>query len=107
MLGLACNEASANVELNLSSNTLGPNGATVLESCIAGVRCVSRLDLSDNAIDAEMSGVMQGIARNKSIVSLNVSKNMTNIKPKYFPAVMESMVQLLQVKIILNIKCNF
>jgi hypothetical protein len=42
LLGLACNEATANVELNLSSNALGANGATVLESCIAGVTCVSR-----------------------------------------------------------------
>ena len=56
-----------------------------------------RLDLSENCIDAEMSGVMHGIARNKSIVSLNVSKNMTGIKPKYLPNVMEAIVQLLQV----------
>ena len=56
-----------------------------------------RLDLSDNAIDAEMNGVMHGIARNKSLVSLNVSRNMTGIKPKYLPSVMEAVVQLLQV----------
>jgi len=64
---------------------------------------ISRLDLSDNLIDAEMSGVMHGIARNKSIVSLNVSKNMTGIKPKYLPNVMEAIVQLLQVYIYFHV----
>lgn len=63
----------------------------------------SRLDLSENSIDAEMSGVMHGIVRNKSIVSLNVSRNMTGIKPKYLPAVMEAIVQLLQVELILDL----
>ena len=51
LLGLACNEAMSNVELNLSNNQLGSHGgATVLESCIGGVKCVSRLDLSENVI---------------------------------------------------------
>ena len=51
LLGLACNEALANVELNLSNNQLGAHGgAAVLESCIGGVKCVSRLDLSENSI---------------------------------------------------------
>ena len=39
---------------------------------------------------------MQGVAKNKSLLSLNVSKNMTSVKPKYFPAVIESIVQLIQ-----------
>ena len=43
-----------------------------------------------------MSGVMQGITRNKSVISLNVSRNMTNIKSRHLPPVMESIVQLLQ-----------
>ncbi len=96
LLGLACNESTTNVELNLSNNQLSGNGAAVIESCLGGVRCISRLDLSENAIEAEMSGVMQGVARNRSLLSLNVSKNMTSVKPKHLPAVMESIVQLLQ-----------
>ncbi len=96
LLGLACNENTANVELNLSNNSLGAAGATVIESCVGGVKCVSRLDLSDNSIEAEMAGVMQGVARSHSILSLNVSRNMTGAKPKHLPAVMESIVQLIQ-----------
>ena len=43
-----------------------------------------------------MSGVIQGIARNKSIISLNLSRNMTNVKSKHFPTITEAIVQLLQ-----------
>jgi Ran GTPase-activating protein (RanGAP) involved in mRNA processing and transport len=96
LLGLACNENTTNVELNLSNNNLGANGAGVFETCFGDVRCVSRLDLSENIIEAEMAGVMQGVAKNKSLLSLNVSKNMTGVKPKHFPAVIESIVQLVQ-----------
>ena len=44
----------------------------------------------------DMSGVIQGIARNKSIISLNLSRNMTNVKSKHFPTITEAIVQLLQ-----------
>lgn len=96
LLGLACNEATANVELNLSNNSLGSNGAQVLESCLGGVKCLSRLDLSENNIEGEMTGVMHGLTRNKSLVSVNVSRNMTGVKPKHLPGVTESIVALLQ-----------
>jgi len=96
LLGLACNDAVSNVELNMSNNSLGANGATVIENCMGEVKCVARLDLSDNNIEAEMAGVMQGVTRGHSVLSLNVSRNMTNVKPKHLPAVMESIVQLIQ-----------
>ena len=84
-----------NVELNLSNNNLGANGANVLENCIGTVKCLTRLDLSENNLEAEMSGVMQGLAKNRSLLSLNVSKNMTNIKTKYQSSVIESLVGLI------------
>ena len=43
-----------------------------------------------------MSGVLHGIARNKSVVSLNLSRNMMNVKSKNFPPITEAIVQLLQ-----------
>ena len=95
LLGLACNEALANVELNLSNNNLGANGANVLENCIGTVSCMTKLDLSENNLEAEMAGVMQGLAKNKSLLNLNVSKNMTNVKARYFNSVMESIVALI------------
>ena len=42
-----------------------------------------------------MAGVMQGLAKNKSLLNLNVSKNMTNVKARYFNSVMESIVALI------------
>ncbi|CAB0004660.1 unnamed protein product [Nesidiocoris tenuis] len=56
LLGLACNESTAGLELDLSSNTLGSVGAHVLESCIHGVRAVSSLDISDNGMKPKHLG---------------------------------------------------
>ena len=98
LLGLAYNDSTKNVELNLSNNGLGAAGAVVLETCLEGVRCVTRLDLSDNGIDAEMAGVMAGVARNRSLLSLNVSRNMTGTKSKSMPAVMDAIVHMIQAR---------
>ena len=50
LLGLACNESTCAMSLNISSNSLGQQGAHVLESCIHGVRVLSSLDISDNSM---------------------------------------------------------
>lgn len=49
LLGLACNESTAEFHLDLSGNALGSQGAHVLESCIHGVRVLQSLDISDNS----------------------------------------------------------
>lgn len=49
LLGLACNESTSDIELDLSCNNLGAQGAHVFESCIHGVRCIGSLDISDNS----------------------------------------------------------
>lgn len=49
LLGLACNESTAGLYLDLSSNSLGSQGAHVLESCIHGVRVLQSLDIGDNS----------------------------------------------------------
>jgi len=50
LLGLACNENTAEVELDISGNALGSHGAHVLESCLHGITCLATLDLSDNSM---------------------------------------------------------
>jgi hypothetical protein len=50
LLGLACNEHTTDVELNIGSNNLGAGGATVMENALPGVKCVSRLDVSGRGI---------------------------------------------------------
>ena len=49
LLGLACNESTIEIELDMSCNNLGAQGAHVLESCIPGIRCISSLDISENS----------------------------------------------------------
>lgn len=49
LLGLACNESTAGLFLDLSGNSLGSQGAHVLESCIHGVRVLQSLDIGDNS----------------------------------------------------------
>jgi hypothetical protein len=96
LLGLACNEATGDVELNISTNCLGAGGAAVMEHALPGVSCVSRLDVSDNLFDAELASVVQGVTRMRSLLSLNISKNLPKIKAKEVGHVMEAIVSLIQ-----------
>ena len=97
LLGLACNESTSDVELNISNNNLGSLGAGVMENALPGVTCVSRLDVSENNLDVELASVVNGVARNKSLLSLNISKNLPKIKARDVVHVMEAIVQLIQV----------
>merc|ERR1719483_58254 len=96
LLGLACNESTSDVELNISNNNLGAQGAGVMENALPGVTCVSRLDVSENNLDVELASVVNGVARNKSLLSLNISKNLPKIKARDVVHVMEAIVQLIQ-----------
>ncbi|KAJ1529208.1 hypothetical protein ONE63_006012 [Megalurothrips usitatus] len=96
LLGLACNETTTDMEVDLSCNNLGAQGSHVLESCIHGVRCIGSLDISDNNMDVDLAGVVTAISKNKSIKHLNIGRNMANMKAKHIATVMESVVQMLQ-----------
>ena len=82
LLGLACNEIATDVYLNLSSNELKSLGASVIETCLPDIRCLSGLDLSENSFDSEISNVITAVSRNKSLKRLSIGKNFINIKPK-------------------------
>ena len=82
LLGLACNESAADLRINLSSNEFKSNGAAVLELCLADIRCVSGLDLSDNGLDMDLIQVVGAIGKNKSIKYLSIGRNFNNIKAK-------------------------
>ncbi|KAF0314713.1 F-actin-uncapping protein LRRC16A [Amphibalanus amphitrite] len=96
LLGLACNESTEDVELDLSSNGLGSTGAHVLESCIHGVKCVSSLDISENGLEQDLSGVVTAVSRNKSVRTLKMGRNLVNIKSKHVHHVVEAVVQMIQ-----------
>ncbi|KAK6644485.1 hypothetical protein RUM43_000752 [Polyplax serrata] len=96
LLGLACNESTAEMSLDISCNNLGAQGAHVLESCIHGVRCISSLDISENNMDVELGLVVTAVGKNKSIKHLHMGRNLFNMKAKHVATVMEALVQLIQ-----------
>lgn len=96
LLGLACNESTAGLYLDLSSNSLSAQGAHVLESCIHGVRVLSSLDISDNNLDSEMASVLTAIGKNPSIKVLYMNKCFNGMKIKHISTVMEALVNLIQ-----------
>ncbi|TMW54553.1 hypothetical protein DOY81_000347 [Sarcophaga bullata] len=96
LLGLACNESTAGLYLDLSSNVLGAQGAHVLESCIHGVRVLQSLDISDNNLDVELAPVLTAISKNPSIRTLNMCRSLTGMKLKHVPTVMDALVNLIQ-----------
>ena len=119
LLGLACNETIADVELNISNNNIGAAGAGVVENALPGVKCITRLDVSENNLDVELASVVNGVTRNRYLHSLNISKNLPKIKARDVTHVMDAIVQLIQVNIwciqvkykvtleFLNFKLNF
>jgi len=96
LLGLACNESTIEIELDMSCNNLGAQGAHVLESCIPGIRCISSLDISENNMDADLASVVNAVSKNKSIKQLNMGRNLNNMKAKNIASVMDAVVQMIQ-----------
>ncbi|KAG5672565.1 hypothetical protein PVAND_002682 [Polypedilum vanderplanki] len=96
LLGLACNESTAGLHLDLNGNQLGQQGAHVLESCIHGVRVLQSLDIGDNNLDSEMASVLTAIGKNPSIRSLYLIKSFQGVKLKHIPNIMDSLVNLIQ-----------
>ncbi|XP_014279293.1 F-actin-uncapping protein LRRC16A isoform X3 [Halyomorpha halys] len=96
LLGLACNESTVGLDLDLSCNALGAHGAHVLESCIHGVRALSSLDISDNGLEGELGGVVAAVGKNKSIMELKLCRNLVGMKPKHITPVVESIVHTIQ-----------
>uniref|UniRef100_W4VRD5 Putative myosin-i-binding protein n=1 Tax=Corethrella appendiculata TaxID=1370023 RepID=W4VRD5_9DIPT len=96
LLGLACNESTSGIYLDISGNQLGIQGAHVLETCIHGVKVLQTLDISDNNMDYELASVITAIGKNPSIRSLHMVKSFSGMKLKYIATVMDALVNLIQ-----------
>ncbi|XP_061378278.1 F-actin-uncapping protein LRRC16A isoform X3 [Danaus plexippus] len=94
LLGLACNESAAGVKLSLAGSLTSSQAAHVLESCVHGVRCLNTLDLSDNSMEWELSGIVRAVGKNHSITHLSLSK-LTG-KRSYAPPLIQALVHVLQ-----------
>lgn len=129
MLGLACNETIVDVSLDISCNNLGSQGAHVLESCIHGVRSIAALDITENSenlhenksvviksgklvsngiflsdMDVELASVITAVSKNKSIKHLHMGRNLVNMKAKHVSTIMEALVQMIQVRKLIDVK---
>ncbi|XP_075224401.1 capping protein regulator and myosin 1 linker 1 leucine rich repeat protein [Lycorma delicatula] len=96
LLGLACNESTTDITLDMSCNNLGSQGAHVLESCIHGVRSIGTLDITENNMDVDLAAVVTAVSKNKSIKHLHMGRNLGNMKAKHTAAVMDAVVQMIQ-----------
>ncbi|XP_015588505.1 F-actin-uncapping protein LRRC16A isoform X2 [Cephus cinctus] len=96
LLGLACNESTVGLELDMSGNNLGSMGAHVLESCIHGVRCIASLDISESNMDVELAQVITAVGKNKSIKQLYMGRNTIGMKSKHIAVVMDALVSMVQ-----------
>uniref|UniRef100_A0A1B6IVX5 CARMIL pleckstrin homology domain-containing protein n=1 Tax=Homalodisca liturata TaxID=320908 RepID=A0A1B6IVX5_9HEMI len=96
LLGLACNESTTDIALDMSCNNLGSQGAHVLESCIHGVRSIGSLDISENNMDMDLAAVVVAVSKNKSIKHLHMGRNMANMKAKHIAAIMDALVTMIQ-----------
>jgi hypothetical protein len=61
------------------------------------------LPFLDNNLDLELAIVVNGVARSRSLVSLNISRNLSRIKAKDTVHVMEAIVQLIQVSSLISL----
>ena len=72
---------------------------------VSGVKCITRLDVSENNLDVELASVVNGVTRNRHLQSLNISKNLPKIKARDVGHVMDAIVQLVQVGTVF--KCTY
>ena len=54
----------------------------------------------------ELASVVSGVARSRSLLSLNISKNLSKIKARDVVHVMEAIVQLIQVSVGTKLESN-
>ncbi|RUS81388.1 hypothetical protein EGW08_010826 [Elysia chlorotica] len=96
LLGLSANRNVKGVYINVSSNELGPAGASLIAPCLPELTGVTGLDISNNGFDVEIKTLLTELAKNHHIKQLSLGRNFVNIKPKFRPDVMSALTLLLQ-----------
>ncbi|XP_021349127.1 F-actin-uncapping protein LRRC16A-like isoform X10 [Mizuhopecten yessoensis] len=96
LLGIGSNINLSAVHLDLSSNELMSQGASVLESCIGNIACLKSLDLSNNGLDQSLISLLNWIGNNRALKHLAIGRNFDHIRPRNLPGVLDAIVQLIQ-----------
>ncbi|OXB66140.1 hypothetical protein ASZ78_003999 [Callipepla squamata] len=94
-------QPNALVHLDLSNtecalDMLRSGGAQVLEGCIAEIRNITSLDISDNGLESDLSTLVVWLSKNRSIRHLALGKNFNNMKSKNLTPVLDNLVQMIQ-----------
>ncbi|GFS23360.1 leucine-rich repeat-containing protein 16A [Elysia marginata] len=96
LLGITANRNVKGVYVDVSSNELGPTGATVIAPCISVLSGVRGLDISNNGFDVELKTLLPELAKNHKIKQLALGRNFASIKQKFRADVMSALTVLLQ-----------
>ncbi|XP_038069974.1 F-actin-uncapping protein LRRC16A-like isoform X2 [Patiria miniata] len=96
LMGIGANGNLQDVELDLSCNELKSDGGQVVAGSIAHVNNITTLNLSDNELNAELARLIDWIGQNKTLQSLDISKNMCGLKNKQLLKVLDAIVQVIQ-----------
>ncbi|XP_022103389.1 F-actin-uncapping protein LRRC16A-like isoform X2 [Acanthaster planci] len=96
LMGIGGNDNLRDVELDLSCNELKTEGGQVVAGSIAYVNNITTLNLSDNDLNLELVRLIDWIGQNRSLQSLDISKNMGGLKYKQLLKVLDTIVQVVQ-----------
>lgn len=55
-------------------------------------------------MDVELASVITAVSKNKSIKHLHMGRNLVNMKAKHVSTIMEALVQMIQVRKLLDVK---
>eukprot|EP00794_Sanderia_malayensis_P018868 gene18868-20768_t len=95
LVGLIANTATKDVSLDLSRNDLRSAGAAEINSCLAGIKNLTSLDLADNGLDMDLVHLCQNIQKNASIKTLNLGQNIGKSKSINVPQILESIAEMM------------
>ncbi|XP_066913614.1 F-actin-uncapping protein LRRC16A-like isoform X2 [Clytia hemisphaerica] len=92
MVGLMSNPLLTDFELDLSHNELKSVTAQEVASVIGQIRCLRKLNLSNNALDNDLVTICEAVEKSTSIKELDFSSTIT--KSKHINAISESLADM-------------
>ncbi|XP_067947644.1 F-actin-uncapping protein LRRC16A-like isoform X2 [Watersipora subatra] len=95
-LGLAANVNKPSVDLDLSNNEMKSEGGMVLGGCVASLRNIHGLDLSDNGLDTNLHEILPWFGKNGTIHHLSIGKNFSQLRNKALAQALDALVCAIQ-----------
>ncbi|XP_041375967.1 F-actin-uncapping protein LRRC16A-like isoform X3 [Gigantopelta aegis] len=96
LMGIASNNHMKSIEIDLSSNDLQTQGASIIGGCLPDIRNISSLDVSNNGFDQDLKHLLRDIPTNTHLKHLAIGQNFQGVKPKYIAVVLDPVIQMIQ-----------